>query len=260
MIIDVHTHCGRTEILSGSLEKLVQSMKVSGVDKSFVFAGVMGDCSTDFLLNQIAPYQGSLYAVASLSPYQKNNDFLFSPDVFEQWLAAGRVYGLKLYVGYEHFYPSDSFLKPYIDLLVQYKRPLIFHSGDLYNKVSSAKLKYAHPLHIDDLASDVPDVKIIIAHVGYPWVLDAAQVCSKNENVFTDCSGFVYGSFTAQDVEAFRYLWTVFSRYAPAEKFLFGTDWPISDQASYVSAIKEVIPDSFHELVFYKNTSRVFGL
>ena len=45
------------------------------------------------------------------------------------------------------------------------------------------KIKYAHPLTLDDAASEFPDVKFVMAHYGNPWIIDATQVARK-ENVF----------------------------------------------------------------------------
>ena len=38
---------------------------------------------------------------------------------------------------------------------------------------------------------DYPNVKFVMAHVGNPWMMDAAEVVYKNVNVWADLSGLL---------------------------------------------------------------------
>lgn len=248
MIIDAHTHIGKKTIVA-SAEDLVRSMDKSKIDKALVFAGKINEQSTETLLRDINDFKGRLYGIGSISPVHyehesissqaklilHSNDFKYINKAFEEEL----IYGLKFYIGYEHYYPNDPRLKDVYELLIKYDKPAIFHSGDCYNGVCGAKLKYAHPLHFDDLAVDYPELKIVIAHMGYPWVRDAAEVCYKNENVFADLSGFVYGKFTTKDFFNYKDVVSEFVKIAGGtKKLIFGTDWPISNQKSYIHTLK----------------------
>lgn len=119
---------------------------------------------------------------------------------------SGEIVAVKFYTGYDHYMPNGEQVRYALNGLNKAKCPAIFHMGDCLSSVHRAKLKYAHPLHIDDIAVDYPNVNFIIAHMGYPWVRDTAEVCYKNKNVFTDISGFVYGQFTKDDIETLDYL------------------------------------------------------
>jgi len=265
MIIDAHTHIrkGRGQY---SVKALVASMKKNGIDKAVVIADSHeDDCTNEQVFRAIAPYKGTLYAVATLSPFYP----LPSLRRFERWLRERKIYGLKFFPGYEHFYPgSQSFMKifrPYLKLLQKYKRPAMFHSGDLLKNdpdAVKAKLKYARPIYIDDVAAEMPKLKIVLCHMGWPFVTEAAAVCYKNDNVVTDLSGFVYGKFTPKDHEDFQHYLGEFRRVMPDPKrLLFGTDWPVAtDHESYLYSIRGLIPADEHELVFHQNAERVFGL
>lgn len=240
MIIDAHTHIGKKTIVA-SAEDLVASMNVAGIDKSLVFAGKINEQATKALLDDIAPFKGRLYGIGSVSPLsayenQSKNEVL---GYIEECFQNNLIHGLKFYLGYEHFYSSDECAREFLELCVKYDRPAIFHTGDLYNKVKNAKLKYAHPLTIDDLAVDMPDLKIVMAHMGNPFVREAAEVCYKNDNVFTDCSGFVYEKFSHKDVNDFNVVFDEFIRVSGGtSKIIFGTDWPIADQADYIEQVR----------------------
>lgn len=232
MIIDCHTHIGRNEHINANVTRLLTSMDKAGIDKSLVFAGKLNDAANDWMLEQIAPHKDRLLGVAAAHPqletYQHDKDEIGR---LVEWYQTGQIVAVKFYVGYYHYYPSD--VSHYLQALNEIGCPAIFHCGDCLNSVKKAKLKYAHPLNVDEVAVDFPDMNFIIAHVGYPWVRDTAEVCYKNANVFTDISGFVYGEFQPLDQRKFENMLVEYLQIASSDKLLFGTDWPISSQESY---------------------------
>ena len=257
MIIDVHTHIGFNEVIDASAKDLLASLRRAKISKAFVLGGHINACPIPKLIQELEPHKGLLYAIGGISPLEPTT---FSLEQLEQWLANGQLHGLKFYPGYEYFYPYENVVQPYLKLLVKYGKPAIFHSGDTFSRVHAAKLKYAQPLHIDDIATDNPELKIIIAHMSYPWVIDAAEVCYKNKNVVADCSGFVYGKFTPSSRSHFAEIVKQFLRVAgSSEKLLFGTDWPISDQQSYVRVVRSIVGKDAGK-IFYENAAQLFGI
>lgn len=259
MIVDTHVHIGFGGAIKASARSLAASMREAKIDKALVFAGEMNDCPTERMLEEIAPHAGKLYGIGSISPLSKKRPSLAK---IEGWLKSSKIRGLKFYPGYEYFYPYDKVIRPYLKLLARHGRPAIFHSGDTYSRVRRAKLKYAQPIHVDDIAAELPELKIVIAHLGYPWVTDAAEVCYKNQNVYADLSGFVYGKFDAGHRAHFRELLAEFRRVAGSradDRLLFGTDWPIGDQASYLRAVRPMLGKNAGKILG-ENAAELFGL
>lgn len=243
MIIDCHTHLGRNEHIKARATELLKSMDAAHIDKAFVFAGQLNALSNEDMLKEIAPYKDRLLGVAAAHPldpsFTKMSEVQDDAVKLANWYGEGKIKAVKFYTGYDHYYPFD--MKDNDDYLCELEDvgcPAIFHSGDCLNSCKMAKLKYAHPLHIDDVAVDYPGMNFIIAHMGYPWHRDAAEVCFKNKNVFADISGFVYGDFTGPDLSKFQNVMQEFLEIADSDKLLFGTDWPISNQASYMDALQ----------------------
>jgi len=257
MIIDCHTHLESYSDKQFDVKGLIGSMKKANIDKALVYAGEMFNCSNEQLLEAVAPYRKNLFPIGSISPLLKNKPSL---DQVEKWLLAGEFYGLKFYTGYEHFYPADKIVRPYLRLLEKYKKPAVFHSGDTWEKAKGAKLKYAHPLNFDDLATDMPDLKIVIAHFGYPWVMDTAEVVSKNKNVYTDCSGLFYDKPTKIDKEIVKRAFEDYFYYVDSiDRLLFGTDWSLADQRLYVEMTSKMLTsDKDREKIFYRNAANLF--
>ena len=183
----------------------------------------------------------------------------------------GQIVALKAYLGYIHVGPEDPGYVPYYRLAEEYELPVIFHTGDTWS--TTAKLKYAHPLRIDEVAVDHPGVPFVMAHMGNPWLIDAAEVLFKNENVYADLSGLYVGD--AASIEA---LLTAEERrgavpglviadlkralgYAECpDRILYGSDWPLAPMALYRRLIEAILPKKHHRAVFRTNAERLFRL
>lgn len=279
MIIDSHTHLGRNEHIKSTAKELLKSMDAAKIDKALVFAGELNDCPNSWMLEQIKKHRDRLYPIMAYDhPHWHDIDARKMVEDFQ-------IAGIKFYTGYDHYYPielyqlgneprlpSSLYHNP-LQVCSDFKIPAIFHCGDCLNSVKHAKLKYAHPLNIDEAAVDYDDINFVIAHVGYPWHRDTAEVCYKNPNVYTDISGFVYGSFDADgrgssDKTKFKNMLTEFLDIADSDRLLFGTDWPICNQASYIEALDWIsvnttnrkMSEIFSAQNMSKNTQRIFNL
>ena len=259
-IIDCHTHLGGPDFAADA-RRLAESVQKAGIEKAMVYADENGffGCPSEQLLAILKPFKQFLLPVASVSPLPASRPSLAMVD---RWLKGGDIFGLKFYTGYEHFFPAEQPVRPYLELLVKHDLPAIFHSGDTYSDFKTAKLKYAHSLHIDDLATEMPDLKIVIAHLGNPWAMDAAEVSYKNKNVFVDCSGLVCDSVKPEDEALLKRLFSDYTTFGGSiDKLLFGTDWDLCGQKEYVDFINQLpLDDDQKNKVFYENAQKLFKL
>lgn len=264
MIIDCHVHLNNYHeqvavSLDESLEKLQAAMEESKVDFSLVLTSYLVSPHRPSTAEVVKAIENipSLGVVAGLS-YTKyrQRDLRELADFLED----GLVKGLKLYPGYEPFYPHDKRLQVVYDLAEEFDVPVMIHSGDTYSP--TGKLKYSHPLEIDEVAVDHPKVKFVICHLGNPWLTDCMEVVYKNANVYADISGLVLGEFT----EAFEDYMSEEIRdviiYAgDPGHFLFGTDWPICSMKSYLNFVKTLgLPDDAYARIMSGNAIDVFKL
>ena len=179
----------------------------------------------------------------------------------ESGLKSGKYGCIKIYLGYVHRFAYDQQYEPVYKLAEKYDVPVVFHTGDTYTK--GAKLKYADPLTIDEVAVDHPRVKFVIAHCGNPWVESAAEVTYKNSNVYIECSALLLGNLSElpkENVETYvtRPIAWVFGYVEDPKKMMFGTDWPLIAIKPYVEAYKSAIPKEHWQAVFHDNAVRVF--
>ncbi|MEG1849835.1 MAG: amidohydrolase family protein, partial [Oscillospiraceae bacterium] len=157
--------------------------------------------------------------------------------------ASPHCVGFKIYLGYRPYYAADPLYHPIYELAKRLDLPVVFHTGDTAN--STARLKFSHPLTVDDAAVLFPDVTMILAHFGNPWLCDAAEVVKKNPNVYADLSGLAvgipntaefhrrYAGYVAQLEGWLGYL----DRW---DHLLYGSDWPLVNLAAYLELIRSL--------------------
>src|SRR5262249_36227441 len=137
---------------------------------------------------QIAESLSGLHTIGVADPNRTDTDHL---QRVEAQLRLSKIVALKGYLGYLYHGPESPGYRPYFELAAKYDIPFIFHTGDNWSTV--AKVKFAHPLLVDEVAVEHRDVKIVMAHFGNPWCMDAAQVMYKNDNVWADVSAILVG-------------------------------------------------------------------
>jgi predicted TIM-barrel fold metal-dependent hydrolase len=166
--------------------------------------------------------------------------------------------GLKLNPALQSFDPTGP---PMLELYSHAERldmPVIIHTGVTLSKRFS--LTHNQPLLHDDIARKLPKVRFCLAHMGWPWVLDAVTVAIRNPNVYLDTAG----TFSGTPIEHMRHLTSLVPprviENALAEKIMFGSDYPrieINKMFAAVSGLpvrKEVL-----DAILRQNALRFLG-
>lgn len=270
MIIDAHTHIavlpGLPKIDGGFKkvrDQLLREMRQSKVDYAVVIPSHLKQGgfaqSLEPLLKLVAGEKRFIpVGTIDVEKYTKNDLVRL-----RELLSKNILRGIKLYTGYQHFYPSDKRCKSIYELCTKYDVPVIYHSGDTFatdNEVP--KVKYSHPLHIDEVASDNPDLKIIIAHLGNPWLIDCAEVLWKNKNVYADISGLVVGDkLNSPYGKLMRGRIEELIIYSSPRKLFYGTDWPLAKMKDYIVFTKKLgVKGTDLDYIFYKNAADLFKI
>lgn len=264
MIIDCHTHINHYEdedipALPHTLEKLEQEMRRNRVDIALALTSYKVAPGRPSIRDAVRATRDlkNIFVVAGISYVHFQKEDLGE---LRGYLQEGSVRGLKLYPGYEHFFPNDERMRPVYELANEFDVPVMIHSGDTFDPMG--KVKFAHPLHIDDVAVDHPDVKIIICHLGNPWIRDCMEVVYKNRNVYTDISGLVLGNFSDRfEVFMNKQIQEMLLYGVEPDKVLYGTDWPIASMESYLQFMEELrIPEKEKNKIFHENAASLFKL
>jgi predicted TIM-barrel fold metal-dependent hydrolase len=138
------------------------------------------------------------------------------------------------------FYPNDSCCYPLYEFICECGFPVIIHTGPEAPPFYS---KYGYPILSDDVASDFPDLKIILAHAGFCWWPEALNIASTKPNVFLDLAGWQPKTQRHPVEEFYRPLRIMIDTIGPG-RILFGSDWPAlrlfkGGQGNWIKSFKE---------------------
>ena len=268
-ILDCHVHLNNYNELGESkkilsleerINALLESMYNNDIDYSIILSSYKVDInrpSTHQIIDATKKYIDKLGVVAGFSIDNHTNEDLGN---YRKWLKDGYIKGIKIYCGYEHYYPYDERYQRAYDMCVEYGTPLMVHTGDTFS--STAKIKYSHPLNVDDVAVDNPELNIIICHLGNPWIIDCQEILYKNRNVYADISGLFVGEFTlTAETHYMRKIKELLNYIGAQHHLLYGSDWPISSMISYLSFVQKLdLNQESNDLLMFRNAESIFKL
>lgn len=182
----------------------------------------------------------------TINPFVVNNP----AQEFRHFIKQGAK-GLKLYPSYNHFYPNETRIYPLYALAQEEKLPVLVHTGSSVFK--GTKIKYADPIYLDDIASDFPDLTLLMAHSGRGlWYEKAFFLSRLHPNLYLEISGLPPKNL----LNYFPYM------EKNIDKFIYGSDWPgIKTIASNIEAIKELpLAEESIRKVLHDNASRILKL
>jgi predicted TIM-barrel fold metal-dependent hydrolase len=99
--------------------------------------------------------------------------------------------------------------------------PLITHTGwSMFPK--GKMLAYDHPLLLEDVMIDFPQLKLVIGHVGFAWAEETMHFMAKFEHIYGDFA------FWAESAPLWRVaqIWTWAKKLGVFGRFLWGSDYP----------------------------------
>ena len=133
--------------------------------------------------------------------------------------------GLKVHSSANSVYLNDRRLMfPIYDACQELELPILFHTGT--TGLGDCEIRYSKTELLDEVCQRYPDLKVVMAHFGWPWPDVAIAVALRNPNVFIDVSGWK-PRYIPQGV--LQYL-----NGTLQDRFLFGTDYPMLRQKEWM--------------------------
>lgn len=168
----------------------------------------------------------------------------------------------KLYPTYDHFDPRDERLFPVYEKMIELDIPMQVHMG--FTPCLNAPMKYQQPHLLDDVCARYPQLKIIVAHMGWPWVDECMALAARWENVHVDIA--YWGWFDPEFVYTHV---TRFGRLCGYHKLLYGSEnshthigpglmRSLNDVATKLD--KPPISQADMDLIMWKNTARLWKI
>jgi predicted TIM-barrel fold metal-dependent hydrolase len=279
-MIDFHTHpvlvrevVGRDEALLKvvrevfkignrlqPLETFHLELDVSGLERAVLLPI---DCSTSrgcqiFSNEQIAELcqmSDRFIGFASVDPHKKS-----AANDLERAVNDLGLRGIKLSPPTQEFYPHDKKLAyPIYERAQSLGIPALFHGGMSWEP--QAKAQYGQPIHLEDVAYDFPDLNVVIAHFGWPWVPEAAMLALKYPNVYMDTSCLYFDN----PVDFLAYVMKTQIPISLVErglrhKVIFGSNYPRVEIKNMAKAVRRLgLTRGCLELIFRDNALRLLG-
>ena len=133
--------------------------------------------------------------------------------------------GLKVHGSANSVYLNDRKLMfPIYDFCQEEGLPILFHTGT--TGLGDCEIRFSKTELLDEVCSAFPDLKVVMAHFGWPWPEVAVAIALRHPNAYIDVSGWK-PRYLPQSV--FPYLNGILQ-----DRFLFGTDYPMLRQKEWL--------------------------
>jgi predicted TIM-barrel fold metal-dependent hydrolase len=176
----------------------------------------------------------------------------------ERAAAEDKVIGFHFHPIMGRFRVDDAQHRPLFELISDLGLPVMVDVGTTGMGAGlpgglGSRISDAHPIAVDNLAADLPDLTIIAAHPGYPWIEEMTAVALHKGNVYWELSGWAPKYFPPSLRTDIR------SRLR--DKIMFGTDHPSIPFPRLLQEWADLgYSDEILHKVFHANAERVLGL
>jgi predicted TIM-barrel fold metal-dependent hydrolase len=274
MIVDVHTHVwecpghigeqfiadARTTAGEGykdigvDLEKHWEAMQP--VDRAVVLGfrarhvGVL--VPNEYVAEYVSRHPEKLIGFCSVDPQDPD-----AVDQLDDAVQRLKLRGLKMGPIYQNVAPTDSRFRRLMGRAEELGIPVLIHQGTTF--CSNVSLEIANPVQLQPLALEFPRLRIVIAHLGHPWINETLVLIRKNRNMYSDISALYYRPWQFYNalVSAME--------YGVLERLLFGSDYPFTTPESTAAALRKVnemvegthlprIPEAKLEAMIHRDT------
>jgi len=278
-MIDCHTHIGEAGTHLGgallddaarvwgpelhlgvSLEEHWQAMEP--VDAAIVLAfaapAVGFNVPNEYVADYVQMHPDKLIGFASVDPNDQE-----APDQLQHAAASLALRGLKLGPIYQHFDPLSKNAFNVYEVAERLQLPVMWHQGTTF--VRDAPLIHARPVLLDEIATRFPDLKIVVAHLGHPWIEEAMATIRKHPNLYADIS--------ALETRPWQYYNGMLAavEYGVTGRLLLGTDYPFSTIERTTEGLRSInrfiagtalpaIPDEVIEGIIHRDSLALLGL
>ncbi|MBV8780750.1 MAG: amidohydrolase [Phycisphaerae bacterium] len=140
-----------------------------------------------------------------------------------------RLLGVTVSPANQDFHPSDSRAMDLYAEAERLKMPVLFHPVGQF--VEQSKMEFARPYLLDEVARSFPQLRIVIAQMGQPWIEETICLLGKHQNVFADVSGLISRPWQAYNAMVSAH------QSGVIDKLLFGSDFPYTNATECIEAL-----------------------
>lgn len=189
--------------------------RVTGVDGEVTI-----DKANDYIAALVRRYPDKFIGFGAVNPRYRGVQAAVKE--LERLVMDLKLTGLKLYPMYDHYSPNDPELAfPIFAKALELGIPVIVHQSS--TPARFAPLDLGRPWLLDAVGRRFPDLKVIVAHAGLPWLDECITLVQRHPNFYMDLS-FTSSVLTRE--EMYRFLIRCKRWGVPLTKVCWGTDYP----------------------------------
>jgi uncharacterized protein len=141
--------------------------------------------------------------------------------------------GLKLGPIYQGTSPLNPLVLRVFKTAERLGLPVMIHQGAIF--ANAGRLADSLPLLLDDVAIAFPDLRMVVAHMGHPWIYETVVVMRRHANIYADTSAIPNRpTVLANALSAAK-------EYGVLHKVLFGSDSPMVAAERAVESLHKVV-------------------
>ena len=140
--------------------------------------------------------------------------------------------GLKLGPIYQNIHPSDQKIRRVFKRAEELEVPILIHQGTTF--CCNVSLEVANPILLQPVALEFPRLRMIIAHLGHPWISETLVLIRKHPNLFADVSALHYRPWQFYNALVLAH------EYRVMHKLFLGSDYPVTTPAETMEGLRRV--------------------
>jgi predicted TIM-barrel fold metal-dependent hydrolase len=239
----------RSEKAVVSLPQFMELLDQTGIEWGVVNAG-----SHEKTADLVSKYPERFIGCAYVDPH----DGMKAVKELER---AVRELGLKCFYASPYRFgvrANDKKFYPLYAKAVELDIPVFVYTTMTYR--TDFPMDIGHPIYLDEVAMDFPEMKIIAGLGGWPWVPDMVGVARRHHNVYISTAGH-RPKYLATPGSGWEMLMQ-FGNTLLQDRIVFASSWatyamPINNVVEEMSALP--LKDEVKEKWLYKNAARLFG-
>lgn len=220
-----------------SLESMLEGMDAANIEIGFLVAAKSGRLGLpgsyhmppEVVAKAVDQYPDRFRGLIGVDPFQGMDGVRAMEDAVTNM---GFI-GAHLYPHWFDLPPNHARYYPFYAKCIELDIPIQMQVGQslIYSKDQRGR-SVGRPIYLDDVACDLPELKLIGTHVGIPWQDEMIAMAWKHENVYI-----------ATDAHSPKYWPASVKQYINSygqDKVLFGTDFPVLRFERTVSEINDM--------------------
>jgi predicted TIM-barrel fold metal-dependent hydrolase len=236
--------------VSQSMPALLGEMDRGGVTMGVIIgrnSGRLGAIDNGEILDIVRAYPKRFVGVASIDPSERRAAIEQIAAAMAAGFRAVNIepgsYAIPMLVDDRRLYPIYAHCE-------DHSVPVVIMAGGS----AGPDLGYTAPEHLDRVAADFPDLKIVVSHGGWPWVHQVLHIAFRRPNIYLSPDQYLANMPGMDDYvkAADGFL---------ADRFLYASSYPFTPVKDYADWFRKLpIRPKSMEKILYRNAAALLGI